>query len=1231
MRYSELIHFEPIESVVQLRQADGVDEARRLVQTFVISDRMAEQLTDLVFPQLQFDKPADNKGLLVVGNYGTGKSHLMAVISTLAEREETAELLTSPKVAEKAGSVAGRFKVIRAEINTTMSLRDFVCGTLEESLAAIGVEYRFPPETKVKNHKDAFAEMMAAFHARHPKLGLLFVLDELLDYLRSRRREQELILDLNFLRAVGEFCQGSRLRFLAGVQESLFDSPNFQFVGEALRRVRDRFEQVRIAREDVAYVVAERLLKKDAKQQARIREHLKRFAPLYGSMNERMDDFVRLFPVHPAYLETFERVYVAEKREILKTISAAIRQLHDQEVPADAPGLVAYDSYWKTVKDNPSLRALPDVRRVVEKADILEARVQQSFTRPQYRPVALRIIDGLAVHRLTTGDIYAKIGATAEELRDNLCLFLPMPEKNAEFLRTMVETVLKEILKTVSGQFLSFNKENGQYFLDLEKDVDFDSLIEKKSEGLSDDRLDHYYFEALARVLECTDQTYRAGFRIWEHEIEWRERKAGRSGYLFFGAPNERPNTAPPRDFYLYFMEPWEPAYFKDEKKADEVFFRLKARPEGFERPLKLYAGAREQAASASGANKKIYEEKAAEHLRSLTTWLATNLGSEIQVTHQGRTKLLADVVRGKVSADAARSSVREVVNMAGSVLLAQHFGDRSPDYPTFSVLVVRENRSQAAGDALRWIGGGSKTKQGTAVLDALELLDGDVLRPRKSRYGKAVLDLQAQKPHAQVVNRSELVQDEGGIEYWLPFRIEPEFLGVVLAALVHSGDVVLSLPGKKLDAASIDQLTKMGAEEIAQFKHLERPKDLPLGPLQDLFELLGLPRGLVVNPATREDGIQKLQVEVARRVEQAVVAQQHLQSGLIFWGKPLLNPKEVEAWRKQLSDLKTFLESLQPFNTLGKLKSFPHDTGVIQARKEGLETVKAVGDLVELVQQLGPLAGYLTTAEALLPSGNAWLGEIRNAQLDLLPKLTSPQYRSDPAFQRSVVQRLTELKGAFQDAYLLLHQKARLGATADKKKGGLVKDSRLAQLQKLASVEMMPAHQLTELHNTLHGLKTCFSLTKAGLDAKPTCPDCGYRPVEEPTPGPGATEVMTAIDDRLDELVREWTRTLLDNLSDPTVAANIDLVADHEGKKAIQEFVRKKALPGSIDATFIKALQEVLSGLQKVVLKVADIQVALQKGGTPCTLADARVRFEEFLKEASRGKDPAKVRVVLE
>lgn|GEM_PF-2470253 len=76
-----------------------------------------------------------------------------------------------------------------------------------------------------------------------------------------------------------------------------------------------------------------------------------------------MDEFVSLFPVHPAYLETFERIYVAEKREVLKSISAAMKKLLDKEVPDQEPGLIAYDSYWQNIKDESSFRTDPSSKR----------------------------------------------------------------------------------------------------------------------------------------------------------------------------------------------------------------------------------------------------------------------------------------------------------------------------------------------------------------------------------------------------------------------------------------------------------------------------------------------------------------------------------------------------------------------------------------------------------------------------------------------------------------------------------------------------------------------------------------------------------------------------------------------------------------------------------------------------------------------------------------------------
>ena len=85
MRYSDLIQFDPIESVVQLRESDKKEKAQELVRSYVISKDMADRLTGIFFSNLLLEGNPDTKGVLVVGNYGSGKSHLMSVISAIAE------------------------------------------------------------------------------------------------------------------------------------------------------------------------------------------------------------------------------------------------------------------------------------------------------------------------------------------------------------------------------------------------------------------------------------------------------------------------------------------------------------------------------------------------------------------------------------------------------------------------------------------------------------------------------------------------------------------------------------------------------------------------------------------------------------------------------------------------------------------------------------------------------------------------------------------------------------------------------------------------------------------------------------------------------------------------------------------------------------------------------------------------------------------------------------------
>ncbi len=56
MKYSELISFKPIESTIQLLDANQELKARELVETYVMSDTMADQLKTRLIDQLQMDE-----------------------------------------------------------------------------------------------------------------------------------------------------------------------------------------------------------------------------------------------------------------------------------------------------------------------------------------------------------------------------------------------------------------------------------------------------------------------------------------------------------------------------------------------------------------------------------------------------------------------------------------------------------------------------------------------------------------------------------------------------------------------------------------------------------------------------------------------------------------------------------------------------------------------------------------------------------------------------------------------------------------------------------------------------------------------------------------------------------------------------------------------------------------------------------------------------------------------
>ena len=184
--------------------------------------------------------------------------------------------------------------------------------------------------------------------------------------------------------------------------------------------------------------------------------------------------------------------------------------------------------------------------------------------------------------------------------------------------------------------------------------------------------------------------------------------------------------------------------------------------------------------------------------------------------------------------------------------------------------------------------------------------------------------------------------------------------------------------------------------------------------------------------------------------------------------------------------------------------------------------------------------------------------------------------------------------------------------------------------LRALTGISLMPTGQLTGFDGKLDKLKSCASLVHSELVASPVCPHCSFRPANEQGELLPAANVLKSLDDELDRMLADWQQTLLDNLENPIIQANFELLKDAQ-RNLIQGFLKSRNLPDPVILEFVASIQEALSGLEKIVVTSGDIKKALLTGGSPATPEDLRKRFESFLNERCKGKDTSKLRFVVE
>jgi len=926
-----------------------------------------------------------------------------------------------------------------------------------------------------------------------------------------------------------------------------------------------------------------------------------------------------------------------ENRQVLKSLSRQMKELMDKEIPMDLPGVFSYDTYWEELSSEPSMKTNPEVGQVIETGETLLERIEQAYPTASEKDFAKRLVAGLAIHRMAVGDIYAEMGATAAELRDSLCLYLTniesMPGEKSKNLETHIVTVLGKIRRTVNGQFFSKNKTNDQFYIDLKKTEDFDAHIEARALTLSEDSINSAYRAAMLEILEQTD-TQQSHTAMWQHELKWLDKNVSRPGWLFLGSPNQRETAKPQLDYYMYFVQPENPPKQKKEFiREDEVQFILKNRSEEFNRYLKYYAASISLRGQATGGAKTTYKLKADAYLLDMIKWIKANLKDAYEVHYNGQAKPMMDWIKGSsvrdISgiADSDHGSVKDIFEAIASFIFTSYFHSLAPEYPKFSQRITGDTIAVAAKDVLSYLAGGAATKRAIAVLDALELLEGDKLKPTQSRYAKAIMAILAAKGHGQVVNQSELLEQIHARLYFKPdsYRLEPEWLLVILASLVHAGELELSVVGKVITASDVDAFKGIDFNTLVEFKHIQAPKDFNMSAIKAVLQLLGMNEGLATSIQQGDDNVVR---DMGQKIEATVKAlvngQQVVKQRLSLWGQFVLSEAEAQTLADNLNQAKTFLESLLRFNTPGKLKNFKSTTAEITEQADHLMAWESFKILAVTVGDFSDITQYLSQAQLVLPETDPWQLEVKVASLALRQGFEDEQLRLEPSFKQLHLATLQTLKQAYGKRFVALYQNARLTLVEDKQKAKLISDDRLQTLEALSGISLLPAEQVKTWRTEWAELLVADSIDPKQLEVNPR--PVTFNPRAEATKAP-ANQRLTKLDDQLDSMLTDWTLSLKATLEDPFI--QLDLL-HLEQKTEIDDFVTTGELPVPLDKSFIEAVNQVLSGLEEVRISTVKLVASLGQG-TPQTLAEIKRRFEQLLKEYCQGKDTDKVRIVID
>lgn len=1219
----KLFNFQQIKDVIDI-DADLDESGKRtgLVKSYVISDSLETQIVEF-FDNLE--KP-NHKACTVIGNYGSGKSHLVGLLVSLVEESALAQHIKSEKIKQAVDKLNRKFYSVQFELQAgQVELKQWFFGKVRQQLKA-KYQIDVPVFDPVKDFddKENMKVVLDIVKQKDPSIGLLVIIDEISDFLATKQKEA-MKADLQFLRVIGQVCQDQDLMFVGSMQEDVFTSSKFKDVASEIGRIGERFQSIIIHKEDIKKVIANRIVTKSNEQRHKLEDKLSPYADKIDDVSRNVDEYVDLFPLTPFLLGLFSDLPYFEKRGVIQFVISEIKYLLNEPFPY----FITFEKIYDILANNPNKRNIEEIYEITKVIGILEQKV--NLLEKKIQPDAIKVIKGLAIYSLW--DRREK-GSTAQELANNLML---LPQKNLFSAADNISLIVKKIRDVTEGEYIKTSRDEStglEYLRFVTRaGVDPEQKIAQKAANVSNSEIEYELFYQLADILEL--ERVNGQSDVFFDECEWKSVKSFRKGYIIFVKEKSQFSALPDRDYSIVIRSPFV-------KKFSKTFA-----------PNQLNIKLQISVVENIELIKEIVAIKVLINSNFQKQVMSRKLEGRINGYHVGQTKVtglkyrLVKTLMNRSDCDfngkpesikshigRERSSALEILDEFKTSVFDEPFNKAYPLHPKYDVQLSSLNIVSSLSTIASNLTKGDFTNLSRSMLSfmrSINLLDQQEY-PDMSQSKIAITLLDKIKANKKKVTdiQKELVEPLCSSQYGL----EPEIVHFILVTMTVLGKIFLQAKGgDKIDINNIkDKFKSLAAFETIAYAKIQDIISYDFA--ARLMNSLGLNGSKITIEKERLNAFR----EYKEKINAVLTDIKSLEDTISnLRQKPTLHI-EIDAIQKdfdaiQVIDWKGL--NIANHTQFGSLETTynPVLPKITIALKDLKEIISAIDEYQKDVHNA---IGYMNLALDLLNDHGLMVTDTKKHE-------TIKDFRdevvlicSDFAMFKDRSQR-NPIKGKIQqfkksyifDFYYAAHEKY-VGRKVD---WGILTSyqthptfQRLKLLNDLTCISDTKFKQLVLKWNELAQHRCTNIDLEDQLQTTVRCTRCQF-PGQEVKYGAILAEI-DKIESALENLLKSYEKTIVREIRE--YKDNVQFLDKDTEKELIQTILKTKKLPENISIQDVRTINKLFKEIDIVEIDSGRILKALFPSQEMTTLEDFRKRFFDLEHELKKNKQESEVRIKL-